>query len=260
MNPSRVARRPLVGLLQGVLAAVAVVAVLAGCGGGGSDRVSEPPTTVFGRQAEELAVGLAAQRRGTLLGVTTTVLDQSGSRRRNLKLDLASGRGRWVAAKACGAGRYCGEVPVSGPRPLVRVRLVRPGGRASALSFRLPRDPQPKRAGALVHASGAAVRGLHSLIIGERLGSGPRYAPLVTQFNYVAPDRLSYRIEGGGESVVIGGKRWDREDPKGAWQVSEQEPLRVPSSDWRRVRDASVLGSGVRDGRPVWRVSFYDPT
>jgi len=43
-------------------------------------------------------------------------------------------------------------------------------------------------------------------------------------------------------------------------EVSEQEPLRVPSSDWRRVRDASVLGKGMRDGRAVWRVSFYDPT
>ena len=90
--------------------------------------------------------------------------------------------------------------------------------------------------------------------------SGPRYPTLLTQFNYVAPDRLSYQIEGGGESVVIGGKRWDRTGPKSAWQVSEQEPLQVPSSDWRRVSDASVLGTGVRDGRAVWRVSFYDPT
>src|SRR4051812_36371356 len=104
MNPSRVARRPLVGLLQGVLAVGALLGVLAGCGGGRSEQASEPPTTVFGRQAGELAVGLAAQRRGTLLDVTTTVLGQSGSGRRNLRLDLASGRGGWVAAKPCGAG------------------------------------------------------------------------------------------------------------------------------------------------------------
>jgi hypothetical protein len=34
----------------------------------------------------------------------------------------------------------------------------------------------------------------------------------------------------------------------------------VPALDWRRALDASVLGSGRRDGRAVWRVSFYDPT
>ena len=30
--------------------------------------------------------------------------------------------------------------------------------------------------------------------------------------------------------------------------------------DWRQARDPSILGSGRLRGRPVWRVSFRDPT
>jgi hypothetical protein len=112
----------------------------------------------------------------------------------------------------------------------------------------------------LVRRAGAALRGLHSLIVNENLGSGPPYRPLLTQFTYVAPNRLSYQTAGAGDAVVIGNRRWDRQGPRSPWQESEQQPLQVPVADWNRARDPSVLGSGTRDGRPVWRVSFYDPT
>ena len=59
---------------------------------------------------------------------------------------------------------------------------------------------------------------------------------------------------------MIGTYRWDRENDGSRWQRSTQEPIEVPAPDWRRVRDASVLGTGMRDGRPVDVVSFYDPT
>ena len=34
----------------------------------------------------------------------------------------------------------------------------------------------------------------------------------------------------------------------------------MPATDWRVVRDASMLGTARRDGRAVDLVSFYDPT
>jgi hypothetical protein len=126
--------------------------------------------------------------------------------------------------------------------------------------MRLPRNPEPQRAAALVHRTAAAFRALRSVIVDEVLSSGPPYAPLVTQFDYVAPDRLSYRIAGAGEAVVIGTHRWDRKNANSPWERSTQEPTDVPALDWRTVRDASVLGAGTRDGRPVDIVSFYDPT
>jgi hypothetical protein len=130
----------------------------------------------------------------------------------------------------------------------------------STVFVRLPRDPQPERAGALVRDAGRALRGLNSLIVNEHLTSGPPYEPLLTQFVYVAPDRFSYRTSGSGDAVVIGARRWDRQGPKSPWVLSIQEPSRVPAPDWRRVAHPSVLGSGRTAGRPVWRVSFYDPS
>jgi hypothetical protein len=261
MKRLRIARRGRI-LLCGALALPLLVAAT-GCGGGGAGTTTvadEVPTTVFGRQARELAVGIAAERHGQNVDVATTVLSQDGTRRRGLRVVLAAGDGAWAPAAACGPGRYCGEVEVEGARPLIRVRLARPEGRTSTVAVRLPRNPQPERAAAVVHASGAALHGLQSLIVNERLDSGPPYEPLVTQFTYIAPDRMSYRITGGGESVVIGSRRWDRSSASGEWIQSRQEPIDVPATDWRRVRDPSLLGTARRDGRDVELVSFYDPT
>src|SRR5262245_36118044 len=88
----------------GLVAAV-VVAGAAGCGGqgGGSPTSSGVPTTVFGRQARELAVGIAAQRRGRDVAIQTTVFAQDGTRRQGLRVALA-GDGDWTAARPCGAG------------------------------------------------------------------------------------------------------------------------------------------------------------
>ena len=252
---------PVPRVLSISVAAAVLLAAAAGCGGGGDGQkpAAEVPTTVFGRQARELAVGVAAQRRGSNVSMKTTVIDQDGTPRRGLRVAVA-GDGGWSPARVCGAGRYCGEVAVKGPRPLLRVRLTRPAGRVSTVSMQLPRRPEHERATTLVRASGAAFRALRSVIVDERLSSGPPYAPLLTQFTYVAPDRLSYRIAGAGEAVVIGMRRWDRSSSTGRWQVSSQEPTQVPATDWRRVVDASLLGTGSRNGRAVDTISFYDPT
>src|SRR5262245_26641856 len=158
---------------------VGLLVVAAGCGGGGGSPTEAPtvPTTVFGRQARELAVGVATQRRGQRVSVETTVIGQDGAPARRLEVALASS-GAWVAAHPCGAGRYCGALAVRGARPRLRVRLTRPAGLASTVSMTLPQHPQPKRAAALVHATGAAFRALRSVIVDERLSSGPPYAPL----------------------------------------------------------------------------------
>ena len=166
----------------------------------------------------------------------------------------------WTNPGTPKSGRYCGFVGVESPRPVIRVRLTKPKGPASTVAVRLPSNPEPERAKALVRSSSVALRRLNTLIINERLESGPPYPPLITQFAYNAPDRLAYRITGGGESVVIGSNRWDRESATGPWMKTTQEPVRVPATDWRVVRDASMLGTARRDGRAVDLVSFYDPT
>src|SRR6476620_4582476 len=102
-------------------ALAALLVAAAGCGGGGGGD-NAAPTTVFGRQARELAVGVATQRRGQRVTVETTVLGQDGTPARRLRVAVASSGG-WVASRACGAGKYCGAVAVTGARPELRVRL-----------------------------------------------------------------------------------------------------------------------------------------
>jgi hypothetical protein len=246
--------------LAGAAAALLLTALLAGCGGGGEPAASASPTTVFGRQARELALGIAAVRSGATVSVATTVLGQDGAGAKDLDVAVAADGGAWVGSKGCGSGRYCGDVDVAGPQPSLRVRVTRPTGGVSTVAVTLPRDPRAARAARLVRAAATAIRRLHSLIIDEHLSSGPPYEPLVTQFSYVAPDRLAYSTSRAGDAVVVGGRRWDRRTGKQRWLASPQDPLALPAPDWRRALDASILGSGRRAGRPVWRVSFYDPT
>jgi hypothetical protein len=71
----------------------------------------------------------------------------------------------------------------------------------------------------------------------------------------VAPDRLAYRIKGGQQAVVVGGRRWDR-SPGGRWVASAQSPLHIPAAPWSIIRDARLIGRTPR----LWRVAFLDPT
>ena len=83
---------------------------------------------------------------------------------------------------------------------------------------------------------------------------------IVTLWREEAPDRLSYHINTGSAGIVIGGRRWDRS--KGTpWQASTQDPiLPMPVVPWGTSwEDASLLGSGTLDGKPVWRISMVDP-
>ena len=60
---------------------------------------------------------------------------------------------------------------------------------------------------------------------------------------------------------MIGNRRWDQARPGAAWTRSQQAPLRLPQPAWGdRAENAHVLGTGRVDGRPVWVVSFVNPT
>jgi hypothetical protein len=79
-------------------------------------------------------------------------------------------------------------------------------------------------------------------------------------YRMAAPDRLAYHNVGGGDSIIIGNRRWDRQ-PGGPWVKSQQIPaLSQPAPFWPSgTTDAHVLRTARVDGRPVWVVSFLDP-
>jgi hypothetical protein len=131
-----------------------------------------------------------------------------------------------------------------------------PGGSAS---FRIPTAP-PAAAG-IVRRAGRVFRTLHTLVYVESLRSKPTNG-IVTTWRFVAPNRMAYNIHGGASAVVIGERRWDRIRRGGPWtRTSQIPPLTVPQPSWNNnVVDARLLGGSRVDGRPVWIVSFANPS
>ena len=101
-------------------------------------------------------------------------------------------------------------------------------------------------------------RSLSSLSFSESLASGPGNSVLST-WRVQAPDRVAYQVKGGWAGIVVGERRWDRAAGGGRWVPSAQTRLTQPVPSWVSVKDAHVLGSATFKGRPVWRISFFDP-
>jgi hypothetical protein len=244
-------------------ALVAGVAVLAGSGSGngsgpavgtsslkaGVVRPPAPPrgALVLAGESGERAVALAVGR-GRL---TATVLSPDGGPLSGLKVSFRAGS-RALPARPCGAGCYTALAP-----PSARVE-VRPSG-SRPVVFRVPASPPS--AAAIVARASRVIRSLRSLVYVESLRSGPK-GGLLTTWQLRAPDEVEYRIRGGAAAVVIGERRWDRDRPGAPWRRSQQLPaLSVPRPAWGSVAtNARLLGTGRAEGRPVWVVSFANPT
>jgi len=151
-----------------------------------------------------------------------------------------------------------------------------------AVTFLIPAAARP--AAEIVARAARVFRGLRSLVYVESLRSGPK-GGLLTTWRLKAPNEVTYDIRGGPSAVVIGRRRWDRDRPGAPWRRSQQIPaLTVPQPTWGDVAvNAHVLGTGLCNligsklaqvpryrqkvrmapasiGRPVWIVSFANPT
>jgi len=244
-----------------VLTAIAaVLAVLAaGCSSGpavsqrslavGVENPPPPPrgALVLGGESGSRAVALAVDK-GRL---TATVLSPSGGPLSGLKVSFRAGS-RLIPAKPCGLGCY--SAAATRPR---HVELRLSGSRPVA--FDIPARPRP--AAAIVARAGRVTRALKSLVYVESLRSGPT-GGLLTTWSMKAPNEVEYRIRGGADAIVLGTRRWDRDGAGKRWRRSQQLPaLRVPQPAWgSTATNAYVLGEGRVAGRPVWVVSFANPT
>jgi copper transport protein len=97
------------------------------------------------------------------------------------------------------------------------------------------------------------IHGLDSVSFFERLSSGT--TSIETTWREAPPNRLTYAIHGGGQSVIIGTRRWDRQ-PGEKWVESAQTPLDLPAPPWQgqRVSNARVVS---RNGDSVV-LAFFD--
>ncbi|HSS81346.1 MAG TPA: hypothetical protein VLK24_09130 [Gaiellaceae bacterium] len=242
-----------------MLPALVLALLVAGCSSGspvsqrslnvGVENAPPPPrgALVLGGESGSRAVALAVGKRR----LTATVLSPSGGPLSGLKVSFRTGS-RLIPAKPCGLGCY--SAAAARPR---HVELRLSGSRPVA--FDIPARPRP--AAAIVARAGRVTRALKSLVYVESLRSGPT-GGLLTTWSMKAPNEVEYRIRGGADAIVLGTRRWDRDRAGKRWRRSQQLPaLRVPQPAWgSTATNAYVLREGRVAGRPVWVVSFANPT
>jgi copper transport protein len=228
----------------------------------GASQSASAQTVALAGQDGDLAVGLALTPHGaSRVETRVTVLGPNGPVS-GLDLRILVSHGaltRFAVGASCGAGCYAAATPVDGSPRLVLVRIHRRSRAPATLAFAPPaRWPAP-RADAIVRRAGQTITKLRTLVVRSRLASDRRHE-VTTMYEMVAPDRLAYQNQGGSQSVIIGGLRWDRE-PAGPWVEAQQNPpIRQPLPFWPpRFTDARLLATQDVDGRSAWKVSFLDP-
>jgi hypothetical protein len=218
-------------------------------------RFPTPPggALVLARQDRDLAVGLAVLPGGLL---QASLVGQDGPAS-GLSVLFGTGGTNPIPARACGPGCYRARVVGLQAARTVRVAIHGPNRPHSAASFALPASVRAPDAAALVRRAEHTWTSLQTLVVHDRLSSGPGNG-ITTLWRFAAPNRETYAIRNGPQAVVIGPRRWDRLPGQG-WQASSQDPIRTPVPLWESVSDAHLLGTTTLRGRPVWKISFFDP-
>lgn len=223
---------------------------------GSARKVPGPPNgaIVLGGNASTDAVGLAVVPGRRVL-FQVSVVDESGNGVDGLPVRIhvrgRGGQGANLRGRACGSGCYRAFADVLSPRGVsVSLGPLR-------TSFVLPEAWPPPFATVLVGRATHVYKSLHSFIIHDELGDGRE--AVRTVFRIVAPDRLSYVVEGGGSAIIIGDRRWDMAEGSKRWSETPQAPITQPTPFWVDAIDARILGTARVAGRAAWKVSFYDP-
>jgi copper transport protein len=170
-----------------------------------------------------------------------------------LSVTLAS-KGRPAAVRRCGPACRASDVDVGGGETL-SVGVDGQGGGTAA--FRVPSLPAPD-ASALVDQAQQVMHALHTYRLDETLR--PARAPLQVTYAFQAPDRLSYQVSGGSDSVIIGPTEYSRDGPGAQWHAETLPPVQVPSFVWdgASVVAPRSVGTTQENGQALRSVSFYE--
>ena len=201
---------------------------------------------VVAQEDGDNAVTLAA----TPTRILVTVFNGQGLGLNGLTVAIAGSTGT-----SCGSGCYAVATNGRGRIPVVV------DGRQHV--FDVPRRAQDGTA--LTARATRVFRSLRSVTYTERLASSPRNK-IVSTFTLEAPDRVEYKIHGGGAGIVIGLRRWDRTDRR--WVPSQSTLLPQPAPIWGApITNARVLSRTPTDVTvsflnrkvPAWFVVQFDP-
>jgi copper transport protein len=224
-------------MLSGIVIAVAVLTELRpgrdaarAAAAVSAPQLAQPPVlpplnaVVDARELGTLAVGVA--RTPGRATITLLGSDGTGVSGRTVLVD-------GTRAVGCGAGCYRGPAR---PGPL-RVTVT---GRT--LTFVVPASAPDART--LLRNITKRYRAARTIVFDESLASSPTDVQK-SRFDIVAPDRLSYAIDGGPSAIVIGAVRWDRDRPSEPWLKSQQTPLDVTQPYWQTTTNVHLVAPGV---------------
>ncbi|HEY4349048.1 MAG TPA: hypothetical protein VGM80_15845 [Gaiellaceae bacterium] len=214
-----------------------------------------PPegAVVLAREAGSRALAFGIVRGKARSLVRVSVLSPAGPGAAGLAVSVRFDGGERRGLAACGKGCYQATFPAAAAHGSPTVEID-----GTAYAFAVP-PADPPDGTAIVKDAAVVWKHLSTVVWHERLAASPTDA-LHTVYRAVAPDELSYDIEGSSSSVIIGHNRWDRSSPTAPWMRSRQDPALVqPLPAWVAEADVHVLGSGTVAGQRVWDISFFDP-
>lgn len=173
-----------------------------------------------------------------------------------------SADGKETAVHRCGPACRSADIDLHGGESLA-VGVA--GSDAGTAVFRVPPLPAPDAA-ALVDRAQRLMHALRTYRLDETLR--PARAPLAVTYAFEAPDRLSYQVSGGGETVIVGREQFSRDGPAAPWRTESMPAIQVPTFVWdgapavapRDLTPAAGVPAGLRvvsfyedlDGVPVW--------
>jgi hypothetical protein len=185
-----------------------------------------PPADAVVDALELGPYGVAVEAEPTR--VTAIVLSPAGGGASGLPVTING-----TPARACGHGCYRIDASPSG---------IRVGIGALEGTFALPRRaPNAEAAVRHVQQWFRAQRGATYI---ETLASDLDHT-VSAGWRLEAPDRVSYRIAGGAQGVVIGDRRWDRASAGARWVESAQTPSPQPTPPWTFATNAHRVAPDV---------------
>jgi hypothetical protein len=206
---------------------------------------------VFSREDGSNILALAVVP-GKELGLQASIVGEQGEGVRGAKVSFDVDGTRRQAV-ACGEGCYRATAAVAGAPKRVVVHVVHEDGSVTTWPVTVPAQWPPPNASSIVARATRTYKDLKTLVIHDRLASDPKHF-VVTRWQIVGPNKLSYQVTDGAAAVIIGNHRWDKV-PGQPWQRSAQTPIKQPTPFWVSWQNAHVLSSTPT----TWTVSFFDP-
>ncbi|HEY4026096.1 MAG TPA: CopD family protein, partial [Candidatus Dormibacteraeota bacterium] len=165
--------------------------------------------------------------------------------------------GQSVAVHRCGPACRSAGVDLRGGETLTAGVSPSEGSAGGSATFSVPPLPAPD-ARAQVEQAMQRMHELRTYRLDETLQ--PARRPVSVTYAFQSPDRLSYQVSAGADTVIVGPRLYSRDGPGAPWRSQALAPVQVPSFVWDGARAVSphALGTLEAGGQVLQMASFYE--